>query len=210
MGPYQRPLVTETSFHPFRSETILDEKAMSREGSIIIDLPRAIPRRRGAGAMAEKDSSEESSDYFNAASSDEETDFDLDTKFPFYSSSIPILTADSVNCFVDEKLEEAELPSEPRTTSFQPGPSFEIYKVEYSRYLDDEYGTDEVRAELGHSPNSTTATKRDGALFRWIHLKQDPMDFGAFQNAARSLPDLTEEEADEIMFQFQFGTVKIL
>ncbi|USP74004.1 hypothetical protein yc1106_01278 [Curvularia clavata] len=149
--------------------------------------------------MAEKDSSEESSDYFNAASSDEETDFDLDTKFPFYSSSIPILTADSVNCFVDEKLEEAELPSEPRTTSFQPGPSFEIYKVEYSRYLDDEYGTDEVRAELGHSPNSTTATKRDGALFRWIHLKQDPMDFGAFQNAARSLPDLTEEEADETM-----------
>jgi hypothetical protein len=181
-------------------------KTVSHTVSTGSSLPRPARRHRDYGsAIAEKDSDEESSDQAVAVSSDEGTDFDFETEIPLHAPSVAPSTAESVNDSMDEKPEAIESPGKPRMALLQPGPGFEVYNIEYSRYLDDEYGTGEVRAEIEHKPISATAPNKTGALFRWIHLKQDTMDFDAFQNTAKSLPDLTEEEVGDAIRLLQRG-----
>jgi hypothetical protein len=166
------------------------------------------PRRRPpdyGSAIAVKDSDEESSNDSDTVSSDEGIDLDFETAIPLYASSTAPSTAELANDSLDGKPEAIESPGKPRMASLQSGPGFEVYNIEYSRYLVDEYGTDEVRAEIEHKPISTATPDKSDALFRWIHLKQDIMDFDAFQNTAKSLPDLTEEEIEDAIRLLQRG-----
>jgi hypothetical protein len=196
--------------------------AKLRDMATQVDLPRRVwvqprgkavtqlsrPRRRHLdykSAVAEKDSDGETSNDSDAVSSDEGIDFDFESKIPLDAPSTAPSTVESTNDSLDGKPEAIESPGKPRMASLQPGPGFEVYNIEYSRYLVDEYGTDEVRAEIEHKPISATAPDKSDALFRWIHLKQDIMDFDAFQNTAKSLPDLTEEEIGDAIRLLQRG-----
>ena len=192
MTPRRKGL-SVTSRPQSRSE--FSRRSMSLNVSSASELPgRRRSHRDYGSAIAEKDSGEESSGDDNSHSSAGESDFDFEAGFPLYAPSIAPSIADSANESVDEKPEVIESALKPRVSSLQPGPGFEVYNVVFSRYLDDEYRTREVRAEIEHKPISATAPDKNGSLFRWIHLKQDTMDFDAFQNTAKSLPDLTEKE----------------
>jgi hypothetical protein len=198
VSPRRRSWVTATSSYTARSERQPRGKTTAHTVSTNPALPRSTRTHAGYGsAIAEKDSDEKSSDHTVASSSDEGSDLDFETEIPLYAPSIAPSIADSAIDSVDETPEVTESQGKPRMASLQPGPGFEVYNIQYSRYLDDEYGTNEVRAEIEHKPISATGPDRSGALFRWIHLKQDTMEFDAFQNATKSLPDLTEKEVGD-------------
>jgi hypothetical protein len=169
-------------------------------------LPR--PRRRHPdyrSAIAGKGSDEEFSNDSDTVTSDEGIDLDFETEIPLYASSTAPSIAGLANDSLDGKPEAIGSPGKSRMASLQPGPGFEFYNIENSRYLIDEYGTGEVRAEIEHKPISAATPDKSDALFRWIHLKQDIMDFDAFQNTANSLPDLTEEETKDTIRLLQRG-----
>ncbi|KAI8947880.1 cora-like Mg2+ transporter protein-domain-containing protein [Xylaria longipes] len=152
-------------------------------------------RARYGSDSSDAESSSSVIDDWSSDSDGSNSDTESLTGFPFHLTSIQESIAETLN----EDAPSIYSSGRQGLVVLQSSSDKEVFNIESSRYCDDSnsFGSnsDELSAELFNAVSSTSKTQ---PIFRWIHMKQDAIDFGTFARTVKELPGLTDQDNREI------------
>lgn len=124
---------------------------------------RQRPRNNNFGPVVVDDREwDHLSDQDPYRNSEPESEAESLTGFPFEPLTLNVSDIETNGKEREPKISEVD------PTILENSSDREVYNIDFSNYLDEEYASRELRAELMHEPRDVTASRKKPSLFIWV------------------------------------------